>query len=105
MKILDRLPLLPASQSVRFGQRHVRFHRDSMVVWLSVALSGEQNSQRISAVFPALLDSGNNSTVYLHEHHLLHWAGFQRNACASGEPESERLRHPFPRSGCMDPSE
>jgi hypothetical protein len=38
MKIIDRLPLLPASQLIRFGRRNVRFHRDSMVVWLSVSL-------------------------------------------------------------------
>ncbi len=75
MKILDRLPLLPASRAIRFGPREVRLHQDALVVWLSIGIRGETNWQRISPPFPALLDSGNNSSAYLNEHHLEHWAG------------------------------
>ncbi len=77
MKILDRLPLLPQPRTLRFGQRHVPFLRDEIVVWLSVGLPGERDHQRLSPPFPALLDSGNNSAFYLHEHHLAQWAGIR----------------------------
>jgi hypothetical protein len=75
MKILDRLPLLTRTENITFGQRHVRFHRDEILVWLSIGLPGERDPQRISPPFPAMLDTGNGSAFYLHEHHLLQWAG------------------------------
>jgi hypothetical protein len=77
MKIIDRLPLLTRTEAVTFGQRHVPFHRDEVLVWLSIGLPGEQDPQRISPPFPALLDTGNGSACYLHEHHLTHWAGLR----------------------------
>lgn len=77
MKILDRLPLLPTSQAIRFGAREIRLHRDALVVWLSVGLRGETNPTLISRPFPALLDSGNHSAAYLNEHHLVNWGGIQ----------------------------
>jgi hypothetical protein len=79
MKILDRLPLLTETRTIRFGQRHVVFHRNAQVVWISIGLEGAQDSSQISAPFPALVDSGNNSECFIHEHHLIHWAGIQPN--------------------------
>jgi hypothetical protein len=77
MKILDRLPLLPSAVPVRFGDRSIKLHRDEILVWLSVSLRGEGDPQRISPPFPALLDSGNNCPCYLHESHLIEWAGIR----------------------------
>jgi hypothetical protein len=79
VKILRRLPLLTASRSIRFGQRHVSFHRNALVIWLSVSMRGEESPRHISTAFPAMLDSGNNSGCFLHEDHLVHWAGMQPN--------------------------
>jgi len=77
MKILDRLPLLPQPKTLSFGQRHVRFLRDEIVLWLSIGLAGERDPQRLSPPFPAMLDTGNNAAFYLHEHHLVQWAGIR----------------------------
>jgi hypothetical protein len=77
MTILDRLPLLARTETITFRPRHVAFHRDEILVWLSVGLRGEHDPQRISPPFPALLDTGNNSGFYLHEHHLVQWAGIR----------------------------
>jgi hypothetical protein len=77
MKILDRLPMLPNSNIIRFGQHQASFHRNSIIVWISVALRSEQDPKRISPPFPALLDSGNNCEAYLHENHLTRWAGIE----------------------------
>lgn len=77
MKILERLPLLPRTQSLRFGSRHVPFHRNAQVVWLSVGAPGSRDPQHACPPFPALLDSGNNHDCFLDEHHLVHWAGMQ----------------------------
>jgi hypothetical protein len=77
MKILERLPLLPRPKTFRFGERHVPFLRDEIVVWLSVGLPGERDPGRLSPPFPGLIDSGNNSEFYLHEHHLVQWAGIR----------------------------
>jgi hypothetical protein len=78
MKILDRLPLLTRTEGISFGHRHVPFHRDEILVWLSISLRGEHDPERLSPPFPAVLDTGNNFAFYLHEHHLAHWAGFRR---------------------------
>jgi hypothetical protein len=75
MKILVRLPLLPRTETITFGQRHVPFHRDEIVVWLSLALPEERDPQRISPPFPAVIDTGNGLPCYLHERHLVEWAG------------------------------
>jgi hypothetical protein len=82
MKILDRLPVLPRPKTFRFGGRHVRFLRDEIVVWLSIGSPGERDPGRLSPPFPGLIDSGNNSEVYLHEHHLVQWAGIRPAALA-----------------------
>jgi hypothetical protein len=74
-KILDRLPLMPKTQSVTFGERHVTVYRDELLIWLSLGLPGEERLDLLSPPFPALLDSGNDCDCYLHEHHLVHWAG------------------------------
>jgi hypothetical protein len=76
-KILDRLPLMPRTQPVRFGQRQVMLYRDEVLVWISIGLHGEDSPERLSPPFPALLDTANNYDFYLHEHHLLHWAGIR----------------------------
>jgi hypothetical protein len=77
MKIIARLPLLPRTETISFGQRHVPFHRDEIVVWLSLALQGERDPNRISPPFPAVLDTGNGFPCYLQEYHLLEWAGIR----------------------------
>lgn len=74
-KILDRLPPLPQTQNVPFGQRHVTVYRDALLVWLGIGLRGERRPELLSPPFPALLDSGNNYDFYLHEHHLVHSPG------------------------------
>jgi hypothetical protein len=76
-KILDRLPPFPATRSVAFGERHVRIHRDELLVWVGVGLRGEDQPEQVCPPFPALLDTANNCEFYLHEHHLVHWAGFR----------------------------
>ena len=35
-QILDRRPAFPATKSVAFGERHVRIHREELLVWLRV---------------------------------------------------------------------
>ncbi len=77
MKILDRLPLLPRTRSVRFADRHIPFHRNSIVIWLGIGQPGERDWRHSCDPFPVLLDSGNNYDCFLHEHHLTHWAGMQ----------------------------
>ncbi len=74
-KILDRLPAMPRSTPVDFGQRQVTVFPDELLVWVSVGLPGEAQPQLLSPPFPALLDSGNGCDFYLNEHHLVHWAG------------------------------
>jgi hypothetical protein len=76
-KILDRLPPFAATKSVAFGERHVRIHRDELLVWVGVGLRGDDQPERVCPPFPALLDTANNCEFYLHEHHLVHWAGFR----------------------------
>ena len=76
-KILDRLPLFHAATSVAFGERRVRIHRDQLLVWVGIGLRGEDNPERVCPPFPALLDTANNYDFYLHEHHLVVWAGFR----------------------------
>jgi hypothetical protein len=82
MKILDRLPLLPQTRTFHFGDRHGPLLRNEIVVWLSIGLRGERDPQRLSPPFPGLIDSGNNSEFYLHEHHLVHWAGIRPDLLA-----------------------
>jgi len=77
VRILQRLPFLTDSRTIRFRQRHVSFHRNALVIWLSIGLRGDKDPRQISPAFPALLDSGNNSECFLHEHHLTRWAGMQ----------------------------
>src|SRR5262245_18086542 len=76
-KILDRLPPLRQTQNVPFGQRNVTAFRDELLVWISLGLPGEMRLELLSPPFPAVLDSGNNCDLYLHEHHLIHWAGIR----------------------------
>jgi hypothetical protein len=76
-RILDRLPPLPGAATIDFGERHVAFFRDSLLVWLSIGLRGEERLDRLSPAFPALFDTGNNHDCYLHEHHLVQWAGIR----------------------------
>jgi hypothetical protein len=76
-KILDCLPMLPRTQNVPFGERNVTVHRGALLVRLSIGLRGEERLDRLSAPFPALLDSGNNFDFYLHEHHLVNWAAIR----------------------------
>jgi hypothetical protein len=40
-RILDRLPLVPRTGPVSFGQRHVTIYRDEVLVWVSIGLHGE----------------------------------------------------------------
>lgn len=75
MRILDQLPLLAAAKTVHFGQHQATLHRNSLLVWISIGLHGEDDPLRISPPFPALLDSGNHSESFLHENHLFEWAG------------------------------
>lgn len=77
MKILDRLPMLSETTPIRFGEHQTTLHRNAIVVWISIGVFGESDPQRISPPFPALLDSGNNCEAYLHEYHLVHWAGIR----------------------------
>jgi hypothetical protein len=81
-KILDRLPVFLQPRTVTFGQRSVRIRRDELLVWLGISLPGEQRAERVSPPFPALLDTANNSECYLHEHHLVHWAGIRPDLLA-----------------------
>jgi hypothetical protein len=57
MKILDRLPISKDRMSLRFGDRYITAHRNQILVWVSVHLSGvlvpEENIPR----FPALMDT------------------------------------------------
>jgi hypothetical protein len=76
-RILDRLPPLPRTGVVAFGERHVTVFHDELLVWVSLGLRGEERLESLSPAFPALLDTGNNCDFYLHEHHLVHWAGIQ----------------------------
>src|SRR5438477_11945210 len=76
-KILDRLPPLPRTETVTFGQRHVAVYRDQLLIWVSLGLRGEEKPDPLAPPFPVLLDTGNNCDFYLHEHHLVHWAGIR----------------------------
>lgn len=77
-KILDRLPLLPRTSSIAFGSQHVKMYRDEVLIWISIGLRGEDKLERLSPLFPAVLDTGNTYDFYLNEHHLENWAGIRR---------------------------
>jgi hypothetical protein len=75
MKILDRLPILKERTSLRFGDRYVTAHRNQVLVWVSVHLSGVLEPEERIPTFPALLDTGNNLGFSVQERHLRDWAG------------------------------
>ena len=75
MKILDRLPIPGERTSLRFGDRHVTVHRDQILVWVSVHLSGALEPEENIPRFPALLDTGNNLGFSVQDRHLRDWAG------------------------------
>jgi hypothetical protein len=75
MSILDRLPIQQERASLRFGDRHVTVHRDQILVWVSVHLSGVRETEDNIPRFPALLDTGNNLGFSVQERHLRDWAG------------------------------
>jgi hypothetical protein len=79
MKILDRLPILPDRASLRFGDRYVTVHRDQVLVWVSVHLSGVLEPEGNIPRFPALLDTGNNLGFAVQERHLRDWAGIRHD--------------------------
>jgi hypothetical protein len=86
MKILDRLPITETRTSQRFGDRSITVHRNQILVWVSVNVSGglepEENIPRI----PALVDTGNNFGFSIQNRHLREWAGIDpRLLTAHGE--------------------
>ncbi len=96
MKILDRLPLPTQTETITFGSRHVRFHRDEILVWLSIGLLGERDPRRISPPFPAVLDTGNGAPFYLHEYHLIDWTGIRPTLLALRGTKKVNQQHvPF----------
>jgi hypothetical protein len=79
MKILDRLPILSDRTSLRFGDRYVTVHRDQLLVWVSVHLSGVLEPGGSIPRFPALLDTGNNLGFSVLDRHLRDWAGIRQD--------------------------
>ena len=75
MKILDRLPIPEERASLRFGDRNVTIHRNQVLVWVSVHLSGVREAEESIPRFPALLDTGNNLGFLVQYRHLREWAG------------------------------
>lgn len=75
MRILDRLPIAETRTSLRFGGRSITVHRNQLLVWVSVHLSGVLKPEVDIPRFPALLDTGNNIDFSIQDRHLREWAG------------------------------
>jgi hypothetical protein len=75
MKILDRLPIPRERSSLQFGDRYLTVHRNQILVWVSVHLSGVVEPEQNIPRFPALLDTGNNLGFSVQDRHLRDWAG------------------------------
>ena len=76
MKILDRLPIPGERTSLRLGDRFVTVHRDQILVWVSVHLSGvPRTGGRTSRGFRRCWTRGTISGSRCRIRHLLDWAG------------------------------
>ena len=75
MKILDRLPISEERTSLRFGDRYITVHRNQILVWMGVHLSGILVTEEGIPRFPALVDTGNNLGFSVQDRHLREWAG------------------------------
>jgi hypothetical protein len=75
MKILDRLPIPVERMSLQLGDRYVTVHRNQVLVWVSIHLSGALEPDETIPRFPALLDTGNNVDFSIQDRHLREWAG------------------------------
>lgn len=74
-KILDRLPIPDRGESVKFGATEIRIHRDQILVWLSISLSGVSEQEENIPRIPALIDPGSGFEFSIKGGHLAEWAG------------------------------
>ncbi len=103
MKILDRLPIPEERTSLRFGDRYVTVHRNQILVWVSVHLSGVLEPEENIPRFPALLDTGNNFGFSVQDRHLREWAGIDPGLLGSSGTSRSKGRSSRAggrRSGC-----
>ena len=102
-KILDRLPILDKRAFPRFDDKHVRVHRDQILVWVSVNLAGVPDFPPEVPKIPALLETGNNFDFSIQHRHLREWANLAEAAHATvaevliGMPQQRRPGHHFTR--------
>jgi hypothetical protein len=74
-RILDRLPILDKRTTATFDDKHVKVHRDQILVWVSINLAGIPDFQPQIPKIPAILDTGNNFDFSIQPRHLREWAG------------------------------
>jgi hypothetical protein len=77
MKIIDRLPIPDKRTSLQFQNRYTTIHRNQILVWVSVHLSGALEPEVDRPKFPALMDTGNNFDFSMQDRQLREWAGIE----------------------------
>jgi hypothetical protein len=82
MKILDRLPISGSRMSLQFGGKYVTLHRNQILVWVSIQVTGASAPELNVPRFPALLDTGNNFHFSVQDRQLREWAGLDPGALA-----------------------
>jgi hypothetical protein len=70
MKILDRLPIPENRTSLQFGNKYATVHRNQVLVWVSVHLTGAPEPEENIPRFPALLDTGKNFTLSVQDRYI-----------------------------------
>ena len=74
-KVLDQLPIVDKRTFARFDDKHVKVHRNQILVWISIQLAGAREVEKSIPKLPALLDIGNNFDLSIQHRHLREWAG------------------------------
>ncbi len=68
--ILRNLPVLEKSTPVRFGDRHVTFLPDQILLWVRIREKGSPAPDPHMSCFLALLDTGNNFDCTASDRHI-----------------------------------
>ena len=75
--ILRGLPYFDEKTAIVVRNQAKAVKRQQIVVWVSLAESDQEELQRGTPRFPAVLDSGFSHNFGIREEHLMRWAGTQ----------------------------
>ncbi len=89
MKFLDRLPIPQKDTLAQVGAESVRFKKDQIIVWVSLALESVGRSIANVTQFPAILDTGHTHNFAIQNQHLIRWAGIRPDRI----PHIGHIRH------------